>query len=130
MSQKQETPREFWVTLNLKNNQSVDVFSSKPQSPPNEVYEDIHVIEYSAYQEAQAIIEDLRRHEKRRTHENIRCRKELRESKARELKLVEALKKCKGAMNYAYEDHSDQYYLNVKEEIEKALAELVIEVTK
>lgn len=30
----------------------------------------------------------------------------------------------KGAMAYAYEDHSDKFYLNVKEDIEKALQKL------
>lgn len=33
-----------------------------------------------------------------------------------------ALSHCKAAMKYAYEDHSDQYYLNVLEQIETALA--------
>lgn len=38
-------------------------------------------------------------------------------------RLAEALKKCRGSMKYAYEDHADQYYLNCLEDIEKALAE-------
>lgn len=29
----------------------------------------------------------------------------------------EVLKHCEAAMTYAYEDHCDQYYLNVKEKI-------------
>lgn len=38
-------------------------------------------------------------------------------------KLAEALKKCKGAMKYAYEDHADQFYLNHLNDIEQALKE-------
>ena len=34
----------------------------------------------------------------------------------------EALKFCRGAMTYAYEDHCDQYYLNVRDKIDEALA--------
>ena len=37
---------------------------------------------------------------------------------------TKALKSCKAAMDYAYEDRVDQYYLNMKEDIEKALAEI------
>lgn len=56
---EQNKPREFWVTLNLKNNQCVDVFLSEPPVPPSEAYRDIHVIEYSAYEAAQAEIERI-----------------------------------------------------------------------
>ena len=38
-------------------------------------------------------------------------------------KLAEALVKTRAAMKYAYEDHVDQYYLNVLEDISKALKE-------
>ena len=38
-------------------------------------------------------------------------------------KLAEALTSCKAAMTYAHEDHADQYYLNVKNQIDKALTE-------
>lgn len=41
---------------------------------------------------------------------------------------TKALKSCKAAMDYAYEDRVDQYYLNMKEDIEKALAEIGQEV--
>lgn len=37
---------------------------------------------------------------------------------------VEALEHGRAAMIYAHEDHSDQYYLNVKEQIEMALAKI------
>jgi len=36
--------------------------------------------------------------------------------------LVKTLESCKGAMTYAYEDHTDQYYLNVKNLIEASVA--------
>lgn len=36
-------------------------------------------------------------------------------------KMREALAKTRGAMTYAYEDRCDQYYLNVKDDIEQAL---------
>lgn len=45
------------------------------------------------------------------------------ELETRSQKLVEALERCRGAMTYAYDDHSDQYYLNVKSDIEQTLAE-------
>lgn len=38
-------------------------------------------------------------------------------------KMSEQLRKCRGAMKYAYEDHCDQYYLNVLEDIEKSISE-------
>jgi len=39
-------------------------------------------------------------------------------------KCKKVLKKCKVAMDYAFEDHVDRYYLNVKEDIEKCLKEV------
>lgn len=39
-------------------------------------------------------------------------------------KAVECLKKCKGPMKYAYEDHVDEYYINCLRYIEKTLSEL------
>lgn len=36
--------------------------------------------------------------------------------------LITAVSHARGAMVYAYDDHSDQYYLNVKDQMEKALA--------
>lgn len=44
----------------------------------------------------------------------------------REERLVNMLNKCKAAMMYAYEDHSDQYYLNVNEDIINALYDMDI----
>lgn len=35
--------------------------------------------------------------------------------------LVEALEHTKASLSYAYEDHSDQYYINVKNDLLKAL---------
>ena len=35
--------------------------------------------------------------------------------------LIDALNSYKAAMDYAYEDHADRYYLNVKEQAEKVL---------
>jgi hypothetical protein len=36
--------------------------------------------------------------------------------------LVEALKRSRGAMKYAYEDHCDRYYLNVLDDMDLALS--------
>jgi len=35
--------------------------------------------------------------------------------------MTKTLESCKAAMDYAYEDHADQYYLNVKNLIEATL---------
>ena len=49
------------------------------------------------------------------------CR-ELERLEAASAGLVKTLESCKGAMTYAYEDHTDQYYLNVKNLIEASVA--------
>lgn len=41
--------------------------------------------------------------------------------KQQALAMREALAKTRGAMTYAYEDHPDRYYLNVRNDIEQAL---------
>jgi len=61
----------------------------------------IHVIEYSA---------------------NLAVVTELERLKAASAGLVKTLESCKSAMTYAYEDRTDQYYLNVKNLIEASVA--------
>lgn len=56
------------------------------------------------------------------THHICACLEaKLAEQERRIAGLVEAMKKAKGAMTYAYDDHCDQFYLNVKDDIDKAL---------
>ena len=50
------------------------------------------------------------------------CAEELKDKIIKDL--VYILKSCRAAMDYAYEDHADRYYLNVKESVERALSEV------
>jgi hypothetical protein len=45
----------------------------------------------------------------------------LKASEEENARLREALKHSQAAMTYAYEDHNDQYYLNVQKQIREAL---------
>jgi hypothetical protein len=91
-------PREFWITKEFYPTANPRHFAyvNEPIYGDNvwdnkEAY--FHTIEKSAYEQ----------------------------ERERNKRLVEALKKTRGAMVYAYEDRCDQYYKNVLRNIDEAL---------
>lgn len=112
-------PKEFWITgLNDYDKiifDQYDVKTFKPDFNADGRY--VHVIEYSAYEDLKELYEELARE-----YTGIKTKHE------RVLQALEIAKKqlegCRGAMAYAYEDHCDQYYLNVAENIIETIAQI------
>ena len=81
----------------------------------------VHVIEHSAYTAA-----CTERDEALGRLDEARGQRDAAREVCAQLKQIESrqhaqLKHCRAAMTYAYEDHGDQYYLNVRNDIDTAL---------
>jgi molecular chaperone GrpE (heat shock protein) len=122
MSDEQEEPNEYWIAGLAFGDYNYAAVCVSKDPKCTEEYKDfkyaVRVIKYSAYENLRQVLQTLM---EGRAESLDALTEELKKERAKSLALRDALEKTKGAMTYAYEDHVDQYYLNVLENIEKAL---------